>query len=139
MKRLLAAVATIALSLGGSASAQTAPDDSGAGFKLGVQQLNNSGQIGSLTLFRRGQKTLITIHVDGAPGKPEAVTIHRGTDCDNVSANATYRLNDLSHGRGSTLVDAPFAKLISGNYSLLVYGGTAANSRAVACGHLYTS
>jgi hypothetical protein len=135
MKRLLAAVVTIALTLGGSASAQ----DSGSGFKLGIQQLNNSGQIGSVTLFRRGAKTLVSIVVDGAPGKPEAVTIHRGSDCESVSAGAIWRLNDIANGRGATLIDAPQSKLLSGNYSVLVYGGTTPNSHAVACGHLFTS
>jgi hypothetical protein len=135
MKRLLAAVFTIALTLGGSASAQ----DSGSGFKLGIQELNNSGQIGSVTLYRRGAKTLVSIVVDGAPGKPEAVTIHRGSDCDNVSATATWRLNDITNGHGATLLDATESKLLSGNYSVLVYAGTSPNSHAVACGHLFTS
>jgi Cu/Zn superoxide dismutase len=139
MKRLLAAAFAAALTLGGSASAQIAPNDSGAGFQLGVQQLNNSGQIGSVTLFRRGQKTLVSVTLHGAAGKPEAVTIHRGSDCEQVSATAAYRLNDLVDGRGATLVEAPQEKLLSGNYSLLVYGGTSANSHAVACGHLFSS
>jgi len=135
MKRLLAAIFAIALTLGGVASAQ----DSGSGFKLGIQELNNSGQIGSVTLFRRGAKTLVSIVVDGAPGKPEAVTIHRGADCDTVSASAVWRLNDITHGRGATLVDATPSKLLSGNYSVLVYAGTTPNSHAVACGHLFNS
>jgi Cu/Zn superoxide dismutase len=139
MKRLPAAILTIALCLGGSASAQISPNDTGSGFKLGIQELNNSGQIGSVTLYRRGTKTLVAVAVDGAPGRPEAVTIHRGADCENVSAGATWRLNDLTRGHGSTLLDAPPAKLLSGNYSLLVYGGTSPNSHAVACGHLFTS
>jgi hypothetical protein len=135
MKRLLAAVFTIALTLGGTASAQ----DSGAGFRLGIQELNNSGQIGSVTLFRRGPKTLVSLIVDGTAGKTEAVTIHRGASCDTVSVSATWRLNDITRGRGATLVDAPQSKLLSGNYSILIYGGTSPNSHAVACGHLFTS
>jgi hypothetical protein len=139
MKRLLAAVATIALvpiALGAGSIAVAQTDSS---YKLGIQQLNNSGQIGTVNLIKRGNKTLVTVAIDGAPGKPEAVTIHRGSDCDNVSVEATWRLNDASHGRSSTLVDAPLARLISGNYSLLVYGGTSASSHAVACGHLFNS
>src|SRR5947209_11982498 len=34
------------------ASAQSYPDDSGAGTRLGIEQLNTSGQVGEVTLFR---------------------------------------------------------------------------------------
>lgn len=138
MKRILTAIVAIALSLGGAASAQTDPGDPGAGEKLGIEQLNASGQIGSVTLFGRGAKTFVNIVVDGAPGgRAEAVTIHRGRDCESVDPKAVYRLGDLKNGRGNSTVNAPIDKLMSGNYSVLIYGGTTASARAVACGHLY--
>ncbi|GAC1415994.1 MAG: hypothetical protein NVSMB5_05820 [Candidatus Velthaea sp.] len=138
MKLMLTAVAAIALSLGGVAAAQTAPGDPGAGDKLGIQQLNNSGQIGSVTLSNRGATTFLTVTLDGVPGgRVEAAAIHRGKDCESVDPKAVYRLSDLKDGRGSSRVNAPIDRLTSGNYSVLVYSGTQPSARAVACGHLY--
>jgi len=136
MKRMLAVVA-IALSLGGTAVAQTAPGDPGSGTKLGVQQLNNSGQIGSVTLFNRGASTLVAVSIDGVGGRVEAVTIHRGADCDTVDPKAVYRLSDIKGGRSTSRVNATQDRLLSGNYSLIVYSGTQSSAHAVACGHLY--
>ncbi|GAC1425125.1 MAG: hypothetical protein NVSMB64_32280 [Candidatus Velthaea sp.] len=141
MKRMLTtigAIGAIALGLGGVATAQTAPGDPGSGEKLGIQQLNNSGQIGSVTLLSRGATTLVNVVLDGAPGgRTEAVTIHRGSDCETVDPKAAYRLNDLKGGRGTSRVNAPIDRLMSGNYSVLVYSGTQSSAHAVACGHLY--
>lgn len=139
MKRLLGTLFAVALSTA-VAGAQSYPGDLGLGTKLGIMQLNNSGQIGSVTLFNRagGNKTAVVVQIDGAPnGRVEAVTIHRGSDCDNVNSTAAYRLSDLKSGRSRTIVDATGDRLLSGNYSLLVFSGNTANAHAVACGHLY--
>lgn len=138
MKRMLPAVLAIALSLGGIASAQIDPTDSGAGDKVGMQQLNNSGLIGSVTLFSHGATTSVVIAIDGVSGgKVQAATIHRGKDCDMVDPKAIVRLTDLKGGRGRTIVKMPESRLMSDNYSVLVYENTNPNAHAISCGHLY--
>jgi len=138
MKRMLPAVLAIALTLGGVASAQIDPTDTGAGDKVGMQELNNSGQIGSVTLFGHGATTSVVIAIDGVPGgKVQAATIHRGKDCDTVDPKAVVRLTDLKGGRGRTIVKMPESRLMSDNYSVLVYANTNPNAHAVSCGHLY--
>lgn len=138
MKRLLPATVALALCLGGTASAQMNPNDAGRDTKLGVQQLNNSGQIGTVTLARRGTKTLVRVALEGAPpGRIEAAAIHRGADCERVSAAPIYVVGPIKNGRGAALVSASKERLLSGNYSIMVYGGIQASSRSVACGHLY--
>ena len=135
---MLPAVLAIALSLGGIASAQIDPTDSGAGDKVGMQQLNNSGQIGSITLFSHGATTSVVIALDGVPGgKVQAAAIHRGKDCDTVDPKFTVRLTDLKGGHGRTIVKMPESRLMSDNYSVLVYANTNPNAHAVSCGHLY--
>src|SRR5471030_1497288 len=121
MKRMLPAVLAIALSLGGIASAQIDPTDTGAGDKVGMQELNNSGQIGSVTLFGHGATTSVVIALADIPGgKVQAATIHRGKDCDTVDPKATTRLGDIKGGHGRTVVKMPESQLMSGNYSVLV-------------------
>lgn len=138
MKRLLTATLALAIGLTGVASAQINPNDSAFGTKLGLQQLNGSGQIGSVTLYRHGKKTLVRIAVDGAPaGRVQAATIHRGSDCDSVSTTPAFVVGTIKNGRGSATIDVSEERLLSGNYNLMVYSGTQASSRSVACGHLY--
>jgi hypothetical protein len=132
MKRLLTAITAISLSLGGSASAQQ-----DLGTRLGVMSLNNSGQIGDVTLYKRGPKTLVRIVMHGAGARVEPIAIHRGSDCDTLQMPAAYKLSDLKGERSSTLVDAPAAKLLSGNYNVVVFSSSPGSTHMVACSHLY--
>lgn len=139
MKRNFPALAAVALVLAcGAPGAAQSPDDTGAGDRLGMQQLNNSGQIGAVTLFNHGATTNLVVALDSVPaGRVEAVTLHRGKDCDSVDPKALMRLTDLKNGRSRSTVKMSEDRLLSGNYSLIVYSGTQANAHAVACGHLY--
>ena len=122
-----------------TAVAQSAPSDPlGLGTKRGIQTMNSSGQVGEVTLFRRGQRAFVDVSMQGVPaGKVEAVAIHRNRDCDQpVSATPTYPLHDLVHGRSRTLIDVPVAKLLSGNYSVIV-GSKEKTEHFFACGHLF--
>ena len=142
MKRTLAALAAALLATAAAASAQSYPDDAGAGVKLGIEQLNTSGQVGEVTLFQGGPATRAAVRVDGANGKPEAVRIYRGQSCDSTDGMAggrpAYVLSNLS-GRGvsRTVVQASQDKLLSGNYNVVVFSSTAPGARPVACGHLF--
>lgn len=120
------------------ASAQITPGDAGAGVQRGVEQLNTSGQAGYVTLFRRGAKTLIRTEMHGVPaGRVEAVTIHRGRDCANVDTTAVARSGDLKNGRSSGIVPISQDRLLSGNYSVLIFSNTTPGARVVACSHLF--
>jgi hypothetical protein len=134
---MLFAIAAIAICLGGVASAQINPNDSGFGTKLGLMQLNNSGQIGAVTFFAHGHKTLARVQIEGAGYRLEAVAIHRGTDCDSLAMPAAYTLSPLRHGTSTSFIDAPESKLLSGNYNVVVFSSTKPGGRPVACGHLY--
>ncbi|MBV9439525.1 MAG: hypothetical protein JOZ24_06005 [Candidatus Eremiobacteraeota bacterium] len=136
MKALLPALA--ALSLPTIAWAQVAPGDPGAGTQRGIQQLNNSGQVGSVTLFRQGARTLVVVGLEGSPpGRRQSVRIYRAAACDAMTNKPVYFLADLASGHSSTMVQASEDKLLSGNYSLVVFSDNHAGARMSACGHLY--
>ena len=105
----------------------------------GVQELNTSGQTGFVRLWSAGpNRARMSVELLGVPaGRVEAVTIHRGADCDNVSAQATVRGTDLRNGRSTSILPMSEDRLLSGNYSLLVFSGTQSNAHPVACAHLY--
>ncbi len=141
MKRTLAVLAATLLTTA-VASAQSYPDDSGAGTKLGIEQLNTSGQVGEVVLFRADPNERLAIRMDGAGGKAESVRIYRGQSCDGpgpvASGRPAFVLSNLSpQGMSRTVVHASEDKLLSGNYNVIVFSSTAPGARAVACGHLF--
>ena len=138
MKRPVAALVAALLTTA-VASAQSYPDDPGVGVERGVEQLNNSGQVGTVTLFSRAPNTRIVVVIHGAESRAESVRVYRGPSCDDLVTAPTYELVDLKNGLSSSTVKAPESKLLSGNYNVVVFSSTAAGARATACGHLYAS
>jgi len=134
-----AAVACLLLS-GGPLGAQIDPNDPyGRGAQRGIQELNTSGQVGTVTLLRRDDDAFVSIAMRGVPaGKVESAGIVRLQDCTADAAHAVpaYALADLRDGRSATLVKAPVAKLISGNYSVVLRSKEKPD-HLFACGHLF--
>ncbi len=125
-----------ALAPAGAQDAVIRPTDAGRGIKLGIQQLNNSGQVGWVQLFKRNDKTTFVITLEGGHGR-EPAHIHRAKDCDSpedIQAAVAYPLSDVVGGKSTTTVNIPLDKALSGNYAVVVHS---ANGGAyVACGHL---
>ncbi len=120
------------------ASAQIDPDDSGSGTKRGMAQQNNSGQPGTVTLFSRGASTLVVINLTGqSRGYIEPAHIHRGHDCDSLDPKPAFGLAPVVNGVSRTLVKAPEARLLSGNYVVNVHASAQNIKRYVSCGELY--
>lgn len=139
MKRTVAALVA-ALLCSAPAHAQSYPGDAGRGYQLGIQSVNNSGEVGTVTLFNRGPKTLVAVNINGAPGKAQSVRIYRGHACDSdIAEKPEYYLNDVRAGSSISTVQISYDRLLSGNYNVLVFSSNQAGARAAACGHLYTS
>lgn len=131
-------VAALALSANGSAQAQIAPNDTGAGERRGAEALSQSGEVGTITLFRRGPNaTLVVLDVEQAPNHPQPASLQRARGCDRIQPQVAFRLNNVVHGHSATVVPASEARLLSGNYSALVHGFAAGRTSYVTCGHLY--
>jgi hypothetical protein len=139
MKRFAAALA-LALLTTTVATAQSYPDDPGLGTERGIEQVNNSGQVGTVTLFRRGAATSAVVDLKGTdPGRVQSVRIYRGKSCEEFDPGGpVYFLNDMRNGRSVSSVKAPEEKLLSGNYNVVVFSSNAKGAAATACGHLYT-
>ncbi|MEA2718168.1 MAG: hypothetical protein QOJ39_32 [Candidatus Eremiobacteraeota bacterium] len=138
MKRTAAALVALLLTTA-VVSAQSYPGDPGVGVERGVEQVNNSGQVGTVTLFNAGAGTRVVIDLKGTPeGRVQSVRMYRGPSCDDLGTSGpAYFLNDMKNGRASSVVKAPESKLLSGNYNVVVFSSNQAGARATACGHLY--
>ncbi|MEO7038972.1 MAG: hypothetical protein ABI186_02955 [Candidatus Elarobacter sp.] len=139
MTRTLAALAAMVWVTASAASAQSYPDDTGAGTQRGLAQMGNSGQVGTVTLFRHDRATRIVVELHGTlPGRVQTVAVVRGPACGQLSPRAPYRLAPLRGGVSTTpALGAPEDTLLSGNYNLVVFSSNAAGARVTACGHLY--
>jgi Cu/Zn superoxide dismutase len=137
MKRPIAALVAALLTTA-AAAAQPYPGDTGTGEERGIEQLNNSGQVGTATLFRRGPSTRVVVELHGTPGGAQSVRIYRGPSCDDLAGKPQYFLTDMRAGRSVSTVSAPEEKLLSGNYNVVVFSSNQAGARSTACGHLYT-
>ncbi len=137
--RLLAAATAFATSalLAGTASAQIDPGDAGLGTKLGLQSQNNSGEVGTVTLFKRGASTLVVLALQSAPAGAQPAHIHRGKSCSTLDPVPAFPLANVVNGRSKTIVHASESKLLSGNYVVNVHQSLANAKRYVACGELY--
>jgi Cu/Zn superoxide dismutase len=132
----LALVGMLVTAAGSTVSAQSYPGDSGAGIELGMAAQNASGEVGTVTLFRRGEKTLVVLKLSGAPHGPQPAHVHRGT-CETLDPKPAYPLANAVDGRSQTLLPVPIDRLLSGNYSVNVHQSTTNIARYVSCGHLY--
>jgi hypothetical protein len=102
-----------------------------------MEELNNSGQDGFVTLFDRGPRTAIVVAVDGAGNHVERIAIARGNDCDKIGKEVA-RLNDVQNGISRGYVDLKKDELMSNKYLTVVYGSVAPDAKPVACGQLFT-
>ena len=104
--------------------------------KLGIQELNNSGQAGWFQLFSRGSKTVVSITLDGTHAR-ERARLQRAKSCDSaadITLAVFAPLSDVVGGKSTTTVDLPLQRALSGNYAVVLdspHGGA-----YFACGHL---
>jgi hypothetical protein len=136
---VLVAAGLVALVPPAGARAQIDPDDTGAGTKLGMQQQNNSGEVGTVTLYRRGpHATLVVLRLSSQPpGRAQPAHLHRGHSCASIDPKPAYGLAPAMNGVSRTLVQAPEDKLLSGNYVVNVHASSGQLGHYVSCGELY--
>ncbi|HTV73018.1 MAG TPA: hypothetical protein VME66_04905 [Candidatus Acidoferrales bacterium] len=109
----------------------------------GVQELNNSGEVGVVSLTPVGpNKTHVVIDLRSFPDHPQPAQIHRGHSCDAFDPQPALVLHDvvdrtLHTGRSDTIVNFPVSRLLSGNYVVDIRISDTDRTHDVACGELY--
>jgi hypothetical protein len=78
---------------------------------------SNSGESGTATLTKEGDKTKVVLSVQGAPSNPQPVHIHKGT-CSNLDPKPAYPLSPVVNGKSETVVNASLDDLEKGNYAI---------------------
>ena len=137
MKRLLLSLGLAVVVTASAASAAVHPDQ----FRLSAQ--NGSGETGTATLLQstgNPEEVIVQVRTSNGGDEPQPAHIHKGT-CDKLDPKPAFPLTTVmtsnSGGTSTTIVNAPIAKLLSGNYSVNVHASTTNVARYVACGNLY--
>ena len=113
------------------------PGDSGAGVRRGMEQQNNSGEVGEVALYPQGQNTRVVVTINGEPGgRTQPAHIHRGQSCASIDPKPAYPLHNVVNGKSSTIVNIPIDRLLSGNYAVNVHESPTNIAHYVSCGHL---
>ncbi len=113
--------------------AAAADNSGGKVFALNAQ--NGSGQHGTVALKPRGAKTVIEIHLLGAPASAEPAHIHMGT-CAKLNPAPKYPLTSVVNGISETTVNEPISVLTAGGLAINVHKSAADLKTYVACGNL---
>jgi hypothetical protein len=130
----LAAVLCAAAIVAATPLASTAADNSG-GHVFALNAQNGSGQHGTVALKPRGAKTVVEIHLLGAPASAEPAHIHMGT-CAHLNPAPKYPLTSVVNGISETTVNEPMAVLLAGNLAINVHKSASDLKTYVACGNL---
>jgi hypothetical protein len=111
-----------------------ATDNSGGRvFALNAQ--NGSGQHGTVALKPRGAKTVVEIHLLGAPATAQPAHIHEGS-CAHLNPAPKYPLTSVVDGISETTVNEPISVLTAGGLAVNVHKSATDLKDYVACGNL---
>lgn len=108
---------------------------SAGGKVYAIQALNGSGQRGTIALKPRGAKTVVEIHLLGAPSSAEPAHIHSGS-CSHLNPQPKYPLTPLIDGISETTISEPISVLAAGNLAVNVHKSATDLKEYVACGNL---
>lgn len=111
------------------------------GTTRGLSQLNNSGQVGEVTLTEAGaDSTKVLLHIKSTTPRPQGAKIVRDPSgsCNNPPSIAAveFKLNHVDGGGSTTTVPISKERLLSGNYFVIGYSD-ANPSHYFSCGRLF--
>src|ERR1700722_13675570 len=133
MKNLTAILCAAAI--GAVVPLAAAATDNSGGKVYALNAQNGSGQHGTVALKPRGAKTVVEIHLLGAPASAEPAHIHMGT-CAKLNPAPKYPLTSVVNGISETTAHEPMSVLTAGGLAVNVHKSASDLKTYVACGNL---
>jgi hypothetical protein len=133
MKNLIAFFAAALLAAAFVLPAAATDNSGGRVFALNAQ--NGSGEHGTVALKPRGAKTVVEIHLLGAPSTAQPAHIHSGS-CDHLNPAPKFPLTPVVDGISETTVNEPISVLTAGGLAVNVHKSATDIKTYVACGDL---
>lgn len=98
-----------------------------------LDALNGSGEAGTATLTRQGDKTLVVIDLANGTATRQPSHLHAGT-CDDYTPRPAYALSDVINGHSRTVVAASLDRLASASLIVNVHKSYDDIATQSACG-----
>jgi len=106
---------------------------------VSLGQQNSSGESGSATLTKVGDRTKVVINLQSssatAISQPQPAHIHKGS-CAKLDPTPQYALTNVRAGKSTTTVNAKLDDLRKGSYAINVHKSMADLKTYVACGDI---
>jgi len=103
--------------------------------KAELMSVNDSGITGEATLTAMGNKTQVSVVLNGAAmDVAHPIHIHEGT-CEKLGA-PKYPLNEVKNGKSETTIDAKLSDLTSGNFAINAHKSKKEIKDYIACGSI---
>jgi hypothetical protein len=131
MKRISTIACAMALAAAGALAQGT-----GNAVIVPLAAQNASGETGTVTLTPEGDKTRVTIKLDGTPaGVAQPAHVHEGT-CDKIDPKPKYPLPDVKDGASTTTLAVKIESIVDGRHAVNVHKSGSDLKTYVACGTL---
>jgi Cu/Zn superoxide dismutase len=109
---------------------------SAAEVKVTLNPQNSSGESGTATLTDSGDgKTKVEVMVNGQPGGPQPMHIHKGT-CAQLDPKPAYGLPALTGGKSEATVNVSLSDLQKEKYAINGHKSPQEASVYVFCGEI---
>jgi len=104
---------------------------------VSLGQQNGSGESGSATLTKVGDRTKVVINLQSssATAISQPAHIHKGS-CAKLDPTPQYALTNVRGGKSATTVNAKLDDLRKGSYAINVHKSMADLKTYVACGDI---
>jgi len=145
LQRLIVVFSAVAMAVigggagfGGPAAAQD--EQNGDRASVTFTELNDSGLSGTAELTARGQRTEVSMRINGVVGE-NPTHIHTGT-CEDLDPNPKYPLNNVELnttelvGTSDTVVDVPLDELLANPHLILIHKSAEELNTYYACGNI---
>jgi hypothetical protein len=137
----LAVAMTMAVGLASFGSSAAAQDEQNrARASVTFTELNDSGLSGTAKLTARGNRTEVSMRINGVVGV-NPTHIHTGT-CDDLDPNPKYPLNNIELnttelvGLSDSVVDVPLDELLASPHLILIHKSPEELNTYYACGNI---
>jgi hypothetical protein len=135
LKAAVGVLATLAFS-GGVAFASMGPAMSSSPLHVQLKAQNGSGENGTATLTQMKKGVQVVVTIPNAPAAAQPTHIHPGT-CAHLNPVPKYPLNNLVHGKSTTLVPGvKLSDLTGGKFAINVHKSTNDLKDYVSCGEI---
>jgi Cu/Zn superoxide dismutase len=139
MRKIPILIVALALAMFAFAGCGGDDDDEAAGDEVTVTlgEEAGSGQTGTATLTADGERTTVSIEIDGDPvSESQPAHIHEGNCGDDLNPEPAFGLPNVADGTSESTVDVSLDTLTSSDYAINLHMSDEDLTTYTSCGNI---